>query len=288
MFVPTILLLCALYAKAEIATKSIPDVETLTKMLGAEDKVLAMVEKYIERESKRLAKLKDFAKEYESQNKVAMKDGLKMIANPVNAFLLIKRLTSDWSFVQELMQNTDPEDLIAEVAKRRKDSGVDFPTRTDLNVVAHKVMDIQDKQKLEAAEIAKGKFGKEKTIKMDAHDCFWLGRVAYLESDHYHCLMWMQEALEQVKKEEPPTIPESEIIDHLAYCMYHQGNIERAIVLTKRLADLEPGHPRGFSNVKWYEDELEQAGKSKKIDPKKLPALKNKPINLQAPKKDEL
>lgn len=31
------------------------------------------------------------------------------VANPVNAYLLIKRLTSDWSYVENMMRNNNAE-----------------------------------------------------------------------------------------------------------------------------------------------------------------------------------
>lgn len=68
-----------------------------------------------------------------------------------------------------------------------------------------------------------------------AHDCYELGRIAYNQGDYYHTLLWMQEALDHVEHEHPPTASEPDIVEYLAYAMYQQGNLKRALSLTKRL-----------------------------------------------------
>lgn len=65
-----------------------------------------------------------------------------------------------------------------------------------------------------------------------------MGRVAYNQGDHYHVILWMQEALNRAYHEKTPTAQESDILEYLAFSMYQQGNIRRAIKLTKRLAHL--------------------------------------------------
>uniref|UniRef100_A0A1I7X377 TPR_REGION domain-containing protein n=1 Tax=Heterorhabditis bacteriophora TaxID=37862 RepID=A0A1I7X377_HETBA len=97
--------------------------------------------------------------------------------------------------------------------------------------------------------------------------------------------------IKAVENERPETMEESEILEYLAYSLYQQGNIRRALALTKRLAEIAPNHPRAkepsqfffwFSiftnvvawpsgNVKWYEDMLE--GKDMEGE---LPPVSNK------------
>lgn len=44
-----------------------------------------------------------FLKEYKSMNQEASGDASKYLANPINAYLLVKRLTSDWKKVEGVM-----------------------------------------------------------------------------------------------------------------------------------------------------------------------------------------
>jgi len=50
-----------------------------------------------------------------------------------------------------------------------------------------------------------------------ANDCFELGRLAYLEKDYYHTLMWMNEARNRLSNDDPFN---AAILDYLAYATY--------------------------------------------------------------------
>lgn len=56
-----------------------------------------------------------------------------------------------------------------------------------------------------------------------ANDCFQLGRIAHDHNDYYHALLWMQEALDRVEHEHPPTASKPYIIDYLSFALYQQG-----------------------------------------------------------------
>ena len=45
----------------------------------------------------------------------------------------------------------------------------------------------------------------------------------------------MEEALERSKRENPPSIPETEILEYLAYALYKQGNLKRLNYNSKTL-----------------------------------------------------
>ena len=98
-------------------------------------------------------------------------------------------------------------------------------------------MRLQDTYKLNTSQIANGEIstnfksrkltGKNRTglIHVDwwwslciALECFDLGRVAYTNSDYYHTLMWMQEALEHLNTETNNTaLSKLHVLDHLAF-----------------------------------------------------------------------
>lgn len=54
--------------------------------------------------------------------------------------------------------------------------------------------------------------------------------------DYYHTLLWMQEALERAEEDE--SISESEILEYLAFALYKQGNVKRALLSTDRLYEI--------------------------------------------------
>ena len=62
----------------------------------------------------------------------------------------------------------------------------------------------------------------------------------------------MAEALQR----QPTPSLEADILEYQAYALYQQGNQKRALVATRRLAQLDPDHPRAAGNVKWYEERM--------------------------------
>jgi len=268
---------CFAYANAELYT-AMADMDSL---LYTEKHVVTVIDEYIEMEMKRLERLKEFAKDYQKKNQEALKYGMDYVANPVNAYLLIKRLTSDWSYVETMMRNNNAEVFLKNITNQRDSALVKFPDQEDLNGAATALMRLQDTYKLETTEIAEGRLaGLQRTSPLEAHDCFELGRIAYNQADYYHTLMWMEESMARVHREDPPTASESEILEYLAFAMYQQGNVKRALAMTKRLFAMEPDHPRAKGNIKYYEDALVEQGYKKKGDDGDLPPIVN-------PRKDD-
>lgn len=72
--------------------------------------------------------------------------------------------------------------------------------------------------------------------KFPARDCFDIGRAAYNVNDYYHTIIWMEEAQERLRKEMPhETIQLKEILEYLAFSLFKQGNLKRALLLTEQL-----------------------------------------------------
>ncbi|KAE9555682.1 hypothetical protein FO519_001153 [Halicephalobus sp. NKZ332] len=246
----------------------------LENLLSSEsDLTSALIENYINAEKNRLDRLKRFAEDYLSKNNENSGDDLKVVTNPVNAYLLIKRLTSDWKYITHLMKANSAEFFIKNITQGRLENSVKYPDDEDLEGAAVALLRLQDTYKLSTKELSKGIVDGEAVGKpLSAQDCFEVGKAAYNQKDYYHTLQWMTEAMEQLKIEKPPTKKESDILEYLAYAMYKQGNVRHALKLTKRLAELEPYHSRAASNVEWYEEMLDEESKK---DLENLPPVRN-------------
>lgn len=59
----------------------------------------------------------------------------------------------------------------------------------------------------------------------------------------------MQEAQLRLENEDPPTAKIGDVLEYLAFSLYKQGNIKRALALTKKLVQLEPDHPRAKGSL---------------------------------------
>uniref|UniRef100_A0A0K0DP84 P4Hc domain-containing protein n=1 Tax=Angiostrongylus cantonensis TaxID=6313 RepID=A0A0K0DP84_ANGCA len=134
---------------------------------------------------------------------------------------------------------------------------IKFPQEEDLSGAATAILRLQDVYRLDTTDLSNGIIMGDKVAhKLSAHDSFEVGRAAYNERDYYHTLTWMQAAMNKLENENPKTIDEAEVLEYLAYALYQQGNVRRALALTRRLAAIAPNHPRARGNVKWYEDML--------------------------------
>ncbi|CAI2350753.1 unnamed protein product [Caenorhabditis sp. 36 PRJEB53466] len=248
----------------------------LQHMLGSEKDVTTFIDQYIAAERSRLDDLRRYAHEYVHRNAHAEAVGPEFVTNPINAYLLIKRLTSEWKNVENMMLNNKAATFLQNITDNRVRSQVKFPGDEDLSGAATALLRLQDTYKLDTHDLANGVIGGEKVShKLSGHDTFEVGRAAYNQKDYYHTLMWMQVALNKIENENPPTVEEAEILEYLAYSLYQQGNVRRALSLTKRLAKIAPNHPRAKGNVKWYEDMLQ--GKDMEGD---LPPIVNKRVEF--------
>ena len=94
--------------------------------------------------------VEDYAREHEE----ASRNIQQYLSNPINAYLLVKRLTTDWKRVEELISEDVGNAFVANITSSRSD--LKFPTDEDLNGAAVALMRLQDTYKLETAQVARG------------------------------------------------------------------------------------------------------------------------------------
>lgn len=71
-----------------------------------------------------------------------------------------------------------------------------------------------------------------------ADDCFEIGRAAYNNGDYYHTVIWMEEARERLRRESLPSVSLEEVLEYLAFSLFKQKNLKRALQLTEQLYKL--------------------------------------------------
>lgn len=92
--------------------------------------------------------------------------------------------------------------------------------------------------------------GVKNKATLTAEDCFELGKIAYTEADYYHTELWMEQALRQLDAGEESSIDKVLVLDYLSYAVYQQGDLEKALKLTRRLLELgKPQYPLLGSNT---------------------------------------
>lgn len=254
-----------------IATHRLCTAEVFTAMsdmeelLETEAVLITNLEAYVAAHEAKLNYLKSRINEYQKEHNIASRDVTKYISNPINAYLLTKRLTSDWSILESVMTHDTGSAFLENVTQHR--NIMKFPSDEDLTGAAIALIRLQKTYNLDTASIARGELnGVQYSSQMTAHDCFEMGRQSYMSEDYYHTLLWMNEAMARLNNntDEIMKVPKADILEYLAFSVFKQGNIRSALDLTNQLLELAPNHERATGNKAYYEKQL-SAGNDDKM-----------------------
>ncbi len=86
-----------------------------------------------------------YVAEYEQFGSRAADDQERFVGNPLNSFLLIKKMTSDWKEVKELIKQSPAEDFLANLTSRQQRS-LKWPSEEDLSGAAVALVRLQVRQ----------------------------------------------------------------------------------------------------------------------------------------------
>ncbi|XP_033099602.1 prolyl 4-hydroxylase subunit alpha-1-like isoform X2 [Anneissia japonica] len=251
-----LLLVCLLpVAKAEKFTAIVE----LKNSVYIENNMVQQLNSYIEAEEKKIEHLKLMATKLNRVSKEAVEDPEHYLGHPVNSFLLIKRFHYDWQEIETFIRMDEPRtDYIANISTY-KDS---IPSVEDVEGAALALLRLQDTYRLPTSAISNGTIkGTWDTEPLSASECFEIGRAAYNEDDHYHSVLWMQEAYKKMMNENKPDVQKITVLDYLAYSTYMQGNTEAAMGVTDLLLQLDNTHERALSNKEYFTNELKKLEK---------------------------
>lgn len=127
----------------------------MEKSIHAEKRLAKEIRSYVTKERERLIELERIANEYESHAETAMGDMHSTLANPVSAFLLVKRFTADWSEVlNKYMTPNNTNQFIASLPQLTEG----FPNSEDLDGAALALLRLQDTYVLSTDKVAKGTY----------------------------------------------------------------------------------------------------------------------------------
>ncbi|TRY95482.1 hypothetical protein DNTS_003974 [Danionella cerebrum] len=230
----------------------------MTDLLFTEKDLVTSLKEYIKQEENRLVKVKEWANKLDTLTNTATQDPEGFLGHPVNAFKLMKRLNSEWADLENLVLEDTTNGFISNLTVQRQS----FPTDEDQTGAAKALLRLQDTYQLSANTISNGDLpGVIHKSRMTVEDCYELGKIAYTDADYYHTELWMAQALAQLDEGEQSPIDMITVIDYLSYAIYQQGELERALELTRRMLKLDPNHQRANGNLKYFEFQLEKQRK---------------------------
>lgn len=222
----------------------------MTDLLYTEKDLLTSLKDYIKAEELKLEQIKKWAEKFDSLSETATKDPEGFLGHPVNAYKLMKRLNTEWLQLENLVLKDMSDGFISNLTVQRQY----FPNDDDQTGAARALLRLQDTYNLDTETISKGNLpGVKNKATLTAEDCFELGKIAYTEADYYHTELWMEQALRQLDAGEESSIDKVLVLDYLSYAVYQQGDLEKALKLTRRLLELDPEHQRGNGNLKYFE-----------------------------------
>ncbi|XP_022211034.1 prolyl 4-hydroxylase subunit alpha-1 [Drosophila obscura] len=239
----------------------------MEELFETESVLITNLEGYIRVQEDKLSFLKIKMDEYQREHADAASDITAYVSNPINAYLLTKRLTTDWRQVENLMEHDVGTDFLQNLTQYR--NVLKFPSDEDLNGAAVALLRLQDTYQLDTSSVARGKLnGIQYSTEMSSDDCFELGRQSYVNNDYHHTVLWMNEAMSRMLEEplnQTQTFTRADVLEYLAFSTYKEGNVESALVMTNELLQLLPNHERANGNKRFYEKEIAHQKEMKKM-----------------------
>ncbi|KAH8313089.1 hypothetical protein KR067_000296 [Drosophila pandora] len=230
----------------------------MEELLETESVLITNLEGYIREQENKLNFLKNKMDDYQREHADASSDITAYVSNPINAYLLTKRLTTDWKQVENLMEHDVGTEFVQNITQYR--NILKFPSDEDLNGAAVALLRLQDTYQLDTSSVARGKLnGIQYSTEMSSDDCFELGRQSYVNHDYHHTVLWMNEAMARMLEEpsnQTKSFTKADILEYLAFSTYKEGNIEVALTMTNELLKLLPHHERANGNKRFYEKEI--------------------------------
>ncbi|XP_046673041.1 prolyl 4-hydroxylase subunit alpha-1-like isoform X2 [Homalodisca vitripennis] len=184
------------------------------------------------------------------------------VANPINSFSLLRRLTQDWPKTLSLLSHNKLKDLT-------------LPTEEDMAGAVRALTRLQDVYSLSATSLASGHLpGTHKTAVLCAADCVAVAQLYYNRHDFQLATDWLLEALGKVHHDR--TCPPGLILENLFITTCFEGDQDLSTYYLQELLEKYPLYIPPDHLVKDYN--LALTGKCKEIsDWKKLDKIKSVP-----------
>lgn len=225
----------------------------MEEVLETESVLISNLEGYILAQEDKLEYLKLKVEKFQREHREAAKDVSEYLLNPINAYLLTKRLTSDWKDLEQIMTMDAGSQFVNNLTNYRED--LKFPSEEDLVGAANALIRLQDTYNLETSSLAKGELnGVQYSTEMSSDDCFEIGRQMYNNRDYHHTVLWMTEAINRLNNDS--RLPRSDLLEYLAFSTFKEGDVRTALDMTLELLEMVPDHQRARGNKYYYEKEL--------------------------------
>lgn len=222
-------------------------VTNMAYLVESEQYILQRLDKYIRLAEEKIRFLRRQKEKLMVDVEGALADKVEYVSNPINAFLLTRRLLVHYQKIDELMQMGLGVKLIDDTSM--------VPTGRDYAGVVAAISRLQDTYKLDTADLALGKIrGRVVSRELTAEECFKIGVAQSKDEGIIHATSWLREALRRWNAGDTSGVSKSEILDHLSYTIYMDGDYEEALRVVNQLLKLVPTHEEGLKKKETIEN----------------------------------
>lgn len=218
----------------------------LESLPHAEGIALTKLNFYIQEQEKRLDELRWRMTNLYREHSKATSNVKEHLSNPVNVFLIIKRLTVEWTIIEGITKDIAQQMLLNKTSKM-------FPTENDLVGAVDVVVRLQDMYNLDTEVVANGMYTGSK---MWAEDCYIVGQKLYDNGDMHRAAKWMLEAYKRFGHGMISSNAKLYTLDFLAYYTSMTGNMEDSLKYISQVLQLDPGYENARFRRDFYEDEV--------------------------------
>ncbi|XP_019634541.1 PREDICTED: prolyl 4-hydroxylase subunit alpha-3-like [Branchiostoma belcheri] len=225
-----LLWLCPLKVSSEMYSS----MSRLEKLVAVEEKLVEMSKEFLKEEKHRLQSLESFVETAEQQLQMSMNKSMSLVHHPVGAYLLVKRLSSDW--LQQVKSVYQP--LTDYVNRYNSEYHGQLPTAEDAHWSAHAILRLQEVYQLDIRNIISGQMelglktndnvsasAEQNALRLKRGDVFEIAKGAYRNNDYSSAIKWLNESLQMMEEEEEPvknkeTPAEGDALQYLGYSLY--------------------------------------------------------------------
>ncbi|XP_067935158.1 prolyl 4-hydroxylase subunit alpha-1-like [Watersipora subatra] len=275
--------LIALYVALNICNAEIfTALATMKRALYIEKKLAEQLRSYAPLIADKVAseQVAKIAEDYDRIADESLVEPEGYLANPVNAYMLCKRFTTELVDLKQLL--TSPA-LKAAFDDQLYIYRTEMPDREDFTGVIDALLRLQDTYEIPPLHFVDGTFSPAgNSPRMTASDCFEIGKYAYDKGDKYHALMWLLESLSSYELEGASySMDKILLLDYLIYAADDQGNPRHALNYANDLLALNPTNERTRSRIqdviRWLHSEIATENKTLLEQNRKIPSQTHLP-----------
>ncbi|XP_054153454.1 prolyl 4-hydroxylase subunit alpha-1-like [Oppia nitens] len=206
----------------------------LNSTIIEESSWIQTVEKYITDEEHRLSQLKSTIVGLKQYNQLAVNDTDTYLSHPINIYLLIKRLATEWPQVDKLLDQPTHNKLRLRVNPIENN---------DFTEAAIGLQHLVNTYNLDIPALVNGsvKFWSESdgreiiiqpsddTHRLTAADCYLIGKQTLIEDYYESAIQWFNETIKRSNNDTTDMLFQSNVSKHMALAYYRLGDHNQSV-----------------------------------------------------------